>query len=292
MRVGVTGSGGLLGRTLVPLWREAGAEVLAWARADFDVTDAAATARVIGAARPDVIVHAAAWTDVDGAERDEASAMRANRDGAANVAAAAAQSGAKLLHISTDYVLTGSKRTPIPPGAKPAPLGAYARSKAAGEAAVQGSRGEWAIVRAGWIYGPGGKNFVDTMRNAARDGRSVAVVDDQVGSPTSTRLLSEALWALLAARARGIWHVAAAGETSWCGLARAVYEAAGADPSRVKACTSAESGRAAPRPAYAVLDCRATVTALGAPLPAWDEQVRAYVKTGALPACGLIRAAA
>ena len=292
MKVGVTGSGGLLGRTLVPLWREAGAEVLAWTRADFDVTDAAAATRVIGAARPDAIVHAAAWTDVDGAEREESSAMRANRDGAANVAAAAAAARATLLHVSTDYVFDGSARTPLPPGANPAPLGAYARSKAAGEAAVRGSSADWAIVRSGWIYGPGGRNFVDTMKQAARDARSVAVVDDQVGAPTSVRLLAEALWALLTARARGIWHVAAAGETSWYGLARVVYEAAGVDPSRVKACTSAESGRAAPRPAWAVLDCRATVTALGVPMPAWDEQVRAYVMTGVLPACGLMKAAA
>ncbi|MFI5206492.1 MAG: dTDP-4-dehydrorhamnose reductase [Gemmatimonadales bacterium] len=292
MKVGVTGSGGLLGRTLVPVWREAGAEVLAWTRADFDVTDAAQAARVIGAARPDAIVHAAAWTDVDGAEREESSAMRANRDGSANVAAAAAACRAALLHISTDYVFDGSARTPIAPGAAPAPLGAYARSKAAGETAVRESGSDWAIVRTGWAYGPHGRNFVDTMKQAANAGRSVAVVDDQVGAPTSVRLLAEALWALLAARARGIWHVAAAGETSWYGVARAVYEAAGADPSRVKACTSAEARRAAPRPAYGVLDCGATVTALGAPLAAWDEQVRAYVKTGALPACGLIKAAA
>lgn len=292
MKVGVTGSGGLLGRTLVPLWREAGAEVLAWTRADFDVTDAAAATRAIGAARPDAIVHAAAWTDVDGAEREAASAMRANRDGAANVAAAAAAARSTLLHISTDYVMGGSARAPIPPGRAPTPLGAYARSKAAGETAVRESKADWAIVRTGWAYGPHGRNFVDTMKQAARGGRSVSVVDDQVGAPTSVRLLAEALWALLAARARGIWHVAAAGETSWYGVARAVYEAAGADPARVKACTTAESGRAAPRPAWAVLDCRATVTALGAPMPAWDEQVRAYVKTGALPPCGLIKAAA
>ncbi len=292
MKVGVTGSGGLLGRTLVPLWREAGAEVLAWTRADLDVTDAAATQRAIGAARPDVIVHAAAWTDVDGAERDEIGAMRANRDGAAHVAAAAAAARATLLHISTDYVMGGSARTPIPPGRAPAPLGAYARSKAAGETAVRDSKAEWAIVRTGWAYGPHGRNFVDTMRQAAAAGRTVAVVDDQVGAPTSVRLLAEALWALLAARARGIWHVAAAGETSWYGVARLVYEAAGADPARVKACTSAESGRAAHRPPYAVLDCRATATALGAPMPAWDDQVRAYVMTGVLPACGLLKAAA
>jgi dTDP-4-dehydrorhamnose reductase len=292
LKVGVTGSGGLLGRTLVPLWREVGAEVVAWTRADFDVTDAAATTRAVGAARPDAIVHAAAWTDVDGAEREEAAALRANREGAANVAAAAAAAGSTLLHISTDYVFDGSARAPIPPGARPAPLGAYARTKALGEAAVRDSSSEWAIVRTGWAFGPHGRNFVDTMRQAAAAGRSVAVVDDQIGAPTSVRLLAEALWGLLAARARGIWHVAAAGQTSWCGVARLVYEAAGTDPSRVKACTTAESGRPAPRPAWAVLDCRATVTALGAPMPAWDEQVRAYVKTGVLPACGLMKAAA
>jgi len=291
LRVGVTGAGGLLGRTLVPLWREAGADVVAWAHADLDVTDGAAVARAIGQARPEVVVHAAAWTNVDGAESNPR-AMAVNETGTKTVAASANAVGATVIYISSDYVFGGAARRPIPPDATLSPVGAYATSKAAGERAVTAAAGAWLIMRTGWSYGPGGRNFVDTMRQAAREARPVQVVDDQVGAPTSVRLMAEALWALLAGRARGIWHVTAAGETSWHGVARAVYEASGADPGLVRRCSSAELNRPAPRPAYSVLDCTRTVAALGAPLPAWDDQVRAYVRTGALPACGLLEAAA
>ena len=277
---------------MVPLWRRAGADVAEWTRADADVTDSAAARRLVTAERPEVIVHAAAWTDVDGAERDAEAAMRTNRDGAAAMAAAAAEVRATIVYLSTDYVFDGSAHAPIPAATPARPIGAYARSKAAGEAAVRGSGADWLIVRTGWLYGPGGRNFVDTMRQAAVEDRAVAVVDDQVGAPTSVRLVAEALWGLLAAGARGVWHVAAAGETSWHGVARTIYAAAGADASRVRACTSAESGRPAPRPRYGVLDCSSTEVTLGAAMPSWDEQVRAYVRTRELAPCGLMRALA
>ena len=281
----------MLGQVLVPLWRAAGADVTGWTRADVDVTNRMALHAAVRAFRPDLLVHAAAWTDVDGAEADEPAALRVNRDGTANAAAACAEAGATMCYVSTDYAFDGTARTPIAPGTPVRPLSAYARSKVAGEAALRASGADWLIARTGWLYGPGGKNFVDTMRAKAADGAAVKVVDDQVGAPTSARLLAEALWALAAAGARGVLHVAAAGETSWHGVARAVYEAAGANPALVRSCSTAEFPRPATRPGYSVLDCSDTVARIG-PLPSWSEQVRHYVRTGALAGCGLMRDAA
>ena len=288
MRVGVTGADGLLGATLVPLWRRAGAEVLGWTLDDFDVLDAAATRRAVLGARPDAVLHLAAWTDVDGAEAEPDAALAVNRDGTAHVAAACREAGAQLVYLSTDYVFDGSARAPIPPATRPAPLGAYARGKAAGEAAAEASGPRWTVVRTGWLFGPGGRNFVDTVRAAAAQGRPLRVVDDQVGAPTSTALVAEGLWGLVGGGRSGRWHLAAAGAASWFEVARAVYGAVGADPALVTPCRTADAGRAAARPAYAVLDCRATETALGIALPRWEEHVVAHLRTGRVPPLGLI----
>ena len=282
----------MLGQALVPLWRAAGADVTAWTRADVDVTNRMALLAAVKAFRPDVLVHAAAWTNVDGAEADESAALRVNRDGTINAAAACAEVGAAIVYVSTDYAFDGTARAPIAPATPVRPLGAYARTKVAGEAAVRAGAAEWLIARTGWLYGPGGRNFVDTMRARAAEGATVKVVDDQVGAPTSVRLLAEVLWALVQSAARGVFHVAAAGETSWHGVARAVYEAAGKSAALVRSCSTAEFPRPATRPAYSVLDCSATVARLGAALPPWPDQVLEYVRTGALAPAGFVRHAA
>ena len=288
MRVGVTGARGLLGTTLVPLWRTAGADVVGWDLDDFDVRDADAVRRAIADARPDVVIHAAAYTAVDRAEAEPDLAMAVNRDGTANVCRACAVTGSRVVYVSTDYVFDGRTSAPIPPDARPAPLGAYARGKAEGEAAVERSNVPWTIVRSAWVFGPGGPNFVDTVQQAAMAGRALRVVDDQVGAPTSTRLLGEGLWGLVGRKARGRWHLTASGSASWFEVARTVYAAAGADVTLVSPCSTGEAGRAAPRPAYSVLDCRATARELGVSLPPWEKHVTAYVRTGRVPGLGLI----
>jgi dTDP-4-dehydrorhamnose reductase len=288
LRVGVTGARGLLGTSLVPLWRKAGAEVVGWDLDDFDLRDAGAVRRAIADARPDVVIHAAAYTAVDRAEAEPELAMAVNRDGTANVCRACAEAKARVVYISTDYVFDGTARAPIPPDASRAPLGAYARAKAEGEAAVERSAGTWSIVRSEWVFGPGGPNFVDTVRKAAMGASALRVVNDQVGAPTSTRLLSEGLWGLVRREAAGRWHLAASGAASWFEVARTVYAAAGADPALVSPCSTAEAGRAAPRPGYSVLECGATRAALGVSLPAWEKHVTAYVRTGRVPGLGLI----
>lgn len=288
MRVGVTGSNGLLGRTLVTLWRRAGADVLGWTRGDFDVRDGVATRRAIVAARPDVVVHAAAYTAVDRAEAEPELAMAVNRDGTAAVCAAGREVGARVVYVSSDYVFDGSAREPVPPSAPPAPLGAYARSKAEGERAAQASGVASLIVRTGWVYGPAGRNFVDEMRAAAAADRGVTVVDDQVGAPTSARLVSEGLWGLVRAGEGGVWHLAAAGAASWFDVAQAVFGESGKPAGLVSRCSAAAAGRAAPRPAYSVLDCRETASRIGVRLPAWEDHVRAYVRTGEQRGLGII----
>jgi dTDP-4-dehydrorhamnose reductase len=288
LRVGVTGADGLLATTLVPLWRKAGADVTAWTLADFDLRDADATRRAIVGARPEVVLHAAAYTAVDRAEAEPDVAMAVNRDGSANVCRPCRDVGARVVYVSTDYVFDGTAQAPIPPSAEPSPLGAYARSKAEGERVVVASGCPWTIVRSEWVFGPGGPNFVDTVRRAARERRPLSVVEDQVGAPTSARLLSEGLWGLLQRAATGYWHLAAAGAASWFQVARAVFAAADSDPALVSPCSTAQAGRAARRPAYSVLDCDATSAALGVPLPPWAEHVRAYVRFGRMPGIGLL----
>lgn len=288
MRVGVTGADGLLGTTLVPLWRKAGADVVAWTLRDFDVTDAEATRRAIVAARPEVVLHAAAYTAVDRAESEPDVAMAVNRDGTANVCRGCREAGARVVYVSTDYVFDGRATAPIPPDARRAPLGAYARGKAEGEAVVEASATVWTIVRSQWVFGPGGPNFVDSVRRAAAESRALEVVDDQVGAPTSTRLLSEGLWGLVRRRADGRWHLTAGGAASWFEVARTVYSAAGVEAALVSPCSTARAARAAPRPAYSVLDCGATAAALGLSLPVWEKHVTAYVRTGRVPGLGLI----
>ncbi len=284
----MTGADGLLGTTLVPLWRSAGADVIPWTLGDFDVRDGDATRRAIVGARPEIVIHAAGYTAVDRAESEPDVAMAVNRDGTANVCGACREAGARIVYVSTDYVFDGKARAPIPPDARPAPLSAYARSKAAGEAAVEGSGCRWGVVRTQWLFGPGGSNFVDTVRGAAEERRPLRVVDDQIGAPTSARLLAEGLWALTGLGLSGRWHLTAAGAASWFEVARAVYAAAGSDAALVSPCSSATSGRAAPRPAYAVLDCGVTGAALGVPLPRWDAHVTAYVRTSHMPGIGLL----
>ncbi len=267
-------------------------EVVGWTVGDFDVRDEAATRRAVAAARPDVVVHAAAYTAVDRAETEPETAMAVNRDGTANVCEACSEAGARLVYVSTDYVFDGTARAPIPPLTPAAPLGAYARSKAEGEQAVRDRAVDWLIVRAGWLFGPGRDTFVSVMRTAAEAGRPVRVVQDLVGVPTSTVLLAEGLWGLVARGERGVWHVAPRGSASWFDVAREVFAQVGASAELVTPCTAAESGRAARRPAFTVLDASRTERALGSAFPEWQRDVRAFAGRGRVPGLGLIAAEA
>jgi dTDP-4-dehydrorhamnose reductase len=273
MRVLVTGAAGMLGHDVAAAATAAGHDVLALARADLDITDPAAVAAAVRDARPDAVVNCAAWTDVDAAEAAEAAATAVNGDGAGHVAAAAAQAGAHLVHVSSDYVFDGRARAPYAEGSAVAPEGAYGRSKLAGERAVAAAGGASAIVRSSWLFGRHGRNFVATMLRLGGERDAVDVVDDQVGSPTWTGHLGPALVAIAEQRLGGVLHVAGSGSCSWFDLARETFRVAGVD-CEVRPQSSAALGRPAPRPAYSVLGS----TRPGAPvLPAWHDGLAGYL---------------
>jgi dTDP-4-dehydrorhamnose reductase len=273
MRLLVTGAAGMLGRDVVASATDAGHEVSALARADLDIADAAAVRSAVAAATPDAVVNCAAWTDVDGAETAEAEATAVNGAGAGNLADACADAGALLVHVSSDYVFDGRAQDPYREDAPTAPQGAYGRSKLAGEHAVEAAGGRSAIVRSAWVFGPHGRNFVDTMRRLGAERDELAVVDDQVGCPTYTGHLAPALLEIAERGATGYMHVAGGGSCSWFDLAVATFEETGLD-CRVRRQSTADLGRPAPRPAFSVL----TSTRDDVPvLPHWREGLRAHL---------------
>jgi dTDP-4-dehydrorhamnose reductase len=278
----VVGARGMLGRDLDALLAAEGPAYTALGRAELDLTDADAVGRAV--AGYDVVVNAAAWTDVDGAETQEEAAGAINGTAVGNLAAACAETGARLLHPSTDYVFPGDATEPIAEDAPTAPINAYGRSKLLGERAVLDLLPEHGyVVRTAWLYGRQGRSFVATMLKLAETRDHVEVVDDQQGQPTSTPALARRLLALgraaLAGRApAGIYHGTCAGQTTWYGLARAAYELSGLDPERVRPTTSDRFPRPAPRPAYSVLGHARWAAAGLDPMPHWHDALTDYLK--------------
>ncbi|MSR22638.1 MAG: dTDP-4-dehydrorhamnose reductase [Gemmatimonadetes bacterium] len=278
LRVLVTGGDGLVGSALVPELRSRGHEVIAPSRRQMDLTgDPTRVHDAVREASPHAVVNLAGYTDVDGAERDTEAAMRVNRDGAGVVAAAAAASGAHFLQLSTDYVFDGRADRPYPPEAALRPLGVYGRSKAEGEERVRGAGGSHLIVRTSWLYGAGGRSFVDAVLRRARRGETLRVVSDQRGAPTWTRSLALGLAELMEEEERGTLHLTDEGEATWHDLAVEALRLAGLD-GEVQPISSAAWGAAAPRPAYSVLDLSATRGLLKRPLPHWRESLALYVE--------------
>jgi dTDP-4-dehydrorhamnose reductase len=257
-RVLITGAGGQLGHALVEAFADD--TVTALRHEDWDVTMPVPE----GIERPDLVLHAAAWTDVDGAEADPQGAASVNLGGTANAAAL----GAPLVAYSTDYVFDGRKREPYVESDGPNPLSAYGRTKLHGEAAAGADA--W-IVRTSWLFGATGHNFVRTMLRLGAERDEVAVVDDQRGCPTYVGHLAAATRDLVDDdRPRGVWHVAADGDCTWAEFAEAIFAEARLE-CRVRRITTEELGRPAPRPANAVLRSERA----GAPeLPHWRDGLR------------------
>jgi dTDP-4-dehydrorhamnose reductase len=260
-RVLITGAGGQLGRALQEAFADD--DLVALGHEDWDVSLPPSTE--LTRAGFDLVLHAAAWTDVDGAEADPQGASTVNVGGATHAAAV----GAPLVVYSTDYVFDGRKHEPYVESDSPHPVSAYGRSKLLGEAAAGDDA--W-IVRSSWLFGPTGRNFVRTMLRLAAERDEVAIVDDQRGCPTFVGHLASATRELVDHRLpKGIWHLAAAGHCTWADFAEAIFEEAGLD-CRVRRIATEELGRPAPRPAYAVLRSERA----GAPvLPHWREGLRA-----------------
>jgi dTDP-4-dehydrorhamnose reductase len=252
-------------------------EVTALDRDSLDITDPNACRAAV--AGHDIVVNVAAWTAVDEAETQEAAAFAVNAVGAANLARACEVAGARMVHVSTDYVFAGDAPGPYSEDAPLSPTSAYGRTKAAGEWAVQALCPQSWIVRTAWLYGAHGPNFVKTMARLAAAEDTISVVDDQRGQPTWTVDLAGALVRLVETEAPfGTYHGTSSGETTWFGFAQAIYKELGLDPDRVKPTTTAAYPRKAPRPSYSVLGHEAWRGAALDPLPHWQASL-----TRALP---------
>ena len=278
MKVLVTGAGGMLAQELLPALEAGGHTFVPLTRAQLDVTDAAAVRLAAMSAQPDWICHLAAYTDVDGCESNEARALRVNGDGAGHAAAAAEAVGAGVLAISTDYVFAGDDATPRRETDEVGPLSAYGRTKLAGERAVRAANVRHAIVRTAWLYGKGGRNFVDTIRTRALAGGPLKVVDDQRGAPTWTHDLARAIVQLMEYNATGTFHATNEGSCTWYEFAQEICRLSGADVA-VARISSAELARPARRPAVSVLDTIRLAQAIGRRLPLWQDALARYLKS-------------
>lgn len=270
----MTGAAGMLGHRVVADARARGWDVAGVDLPDGDLTDPQVAQDLVEEHAPDAVIHCAAFVDVDGAEAKEDLAHAVNVDASANVAAAAAALNARVVAVSTDYVFDGTLTgRPYVESDPTNPLGAYGRTKYAGEVALANHNPNHAIARTAWLFGVGGKNFCDTMLNAGATRESVSVVTDQVGSPTWTGHLAPALLDLAAGDATGVFHTAGGGRCSWHALTVKLYELAGVT-ARVDETTAAEFARPAPRPAWSVLATERDETPR---LPPWEEGVAGYL---------------
>jgi dTDP-4-dehydrorhamnose reductase len=252
----VLGAGGMLGHDLVAeLSTMDDVELTATTRSTVDIRDEVAVRKAVDG--QDVVLNATAWTDVDGAEADPDGALAVNGSAVGLIARACADAGARLLHVSTDYVFPGDATSPYPEDAPTDPINAYGRSKLAGEEHVLATPNGY-VVRTAWLYGEHGNNFVKTMLKLAQTKPTLDVVDDQRGQPTWSADVAARIADLGTALgrgegARGIFHATSSGEASWYELAREVFLLIGADPARVRPTSSAAFPRPAPRPAYSAL---------------------------------------
>jgi dTDP-4-dehydrorhamnose reductase len=275
MRVVLTGAGGLVARALIPALEGAGHDVLPLRRADADITDFAGLHHALTNFKPEWVVNLAAYTKVDDAETHADHAYLVNALGARNVALAALEAGAAILHLSTDYVFDGIAAAPRREYDPPAPRSVYGISKLAGERAVCEVSTRHLIVRTAWLYGHGGSHFVSAILKKARAGEPVAVVDDQRGSPTFTHDLAAQLVRLIAARQYGTYHVTNSGECTWWDFAALVLSRSKL-PAPARTTTSA-LGRPAPRPAHSVLSNLLAERATGAVMPGWEDAATRYL---------------
>jgi dTDP-4-dehydrorhamnose reductase len=278
MKILLIGARGMLGGDLQPIL-SVQHEVFGKDIQDLDITDPAQTQKAVGALQPQTVINAAAFTDVDGCESQKGRAFAVNAEGAGHVARACRQAGARLIHLSTDYVFDGTSRVPYTEEASPHPLNVYGESKLQGEKAVQEAGGNQLILRTAWLYGKHGGNFVDTILRLASQQEELRVVDDQRGSPTFTRDLSRAIARLMDKDVRGILHVTNSGACSWFEFAQKILEIKKPlnDRLRLIPISSRELARPAPRPANSVLDCSRFEGLTGSKMRPWEDALQAYL---------------
>ena len=276
----ITGGKGMLAQALYSVLRARDVNVNAVPRKEWDITDPPQIELMIEDYRPTLIFNCAAYTKVDLAESERDAAMACNADAVGSLAEICRDSAVALVHFSTDYVFDGTLNRPLRPDDPVGPRSVYGQSKLKGERLLQASSpAHWMIVRTAWLYGWGGANFVRTMVNAAKAGKALSVVNDQVGSPTYTMDLARATLGLLDRGASGIWHISNAGETTWLDFARAIFEEWRLTPllqSTTSAQWKAQHPQSAIRPAYSVLDVSPIEKLLGRPMRHWREALRDF----------------
>lgn len=283
VRILITGARGMLGQDVAAAFAAAGHDVTATDLPEVDITDPESSAAAV--AGHDWVVNTAAYTAVDRCETEEATAFRINGIGPAVLGRSAHRAGARLVHISTDYVFSGDATTPYAEDAPLAPRSAYGRTKAAGEWAARAECPTALVVRTAWLYGAGGPNIARTIARVAGERETLAFVDDQRGQPTTTADVARYLVDLLAAEAPpGIYHATSEGETTWHGFAQAVLEELGADPARVRPIRTADYPLPAVRPAYSVLGHDRSDAVGVARLPHWRAALAASAAAGVLVA--------
>lgn len=279
MKILVTGARGQLGRALTRQAAVRGHELVGLDLPELDVINQAAVRAAVAASRPRIIINCAAFTAVDAAETQEALAFAVNGGAVAHLQAAADEFGARLIQISTDYVFSGDGTRALGEDEPPAPKSVYGRSKLAGERAAQRAV-DHLVVRTAWMFGEGGSNFVEAIRRQLEGGnRHLRVVADQRGCPTYAGDLADALIALSCAQVRGILHVVNGGQASWHEFATEIAAQLGIEAT-IEPVTSGEIARAAPRPAFAVLDTRRLAAILGSALPDWQDALARYLRSG------------
>jgi dTDP-4-dehydrorhamnose reductase len=275
MRVTLFGASGLLGHDLVQVLSGEQGQLTALSSKDADLRDRSRVREVIRDSRPDWILLAAAYTDVDGCESHRDRAFAVNCEGAINVAQAAREAGSRLMFLSTDYVFDGAKRSPYTTDDPRKPASVYGESKARAEERLLEILPEVCIARTSWLFGHGGKCFPTTLLKLALTRPEISVVNDQRGSPTFTRDLASALVQLCRASARGIVHVTNSGNCTWYEFASEIVRASGL-PTAVKPVTTAEFPRPARRPAYSVLSPD-SLHAYNIRMPQWQDALRRYL---------------
>ena len=281
----VTGCRGQLGRDLMALF-SADHSVRGVDLEEFDIRDRERTLEAIGEAEPGIVMHAAAYTDVDGCEGNRELAMAVNADGAENIAVACSKVGARMVYYSTDYVFDGKADHPYTEDDQTDPQTAYGQSKLAGEQAVQGVLDDCVIVRIAWLYGQYGRNFVKTMiklglqqRHDLQGGREIAplkVVDDQLGTPCWTMDIARQTDAVLSGQLTGLFHATSEGETSWYGFAEAIFAALDIDVV-MEPCTSDKFPRPAPRPRRSTLTNQRLNEAGLNVMPDWSSSLESFL---------------
>ena len=276
MKILITGSNGMLGHDLIEVLKD-GNELILTTSETLDITDREHVLEFILDSEPDIVINSAAYTDVDGCETNQDLAYSVNGEGVKNLALACREIDATLVHISTDYIFNGKNTKPLCEDDEIGPISVYGKSKLEGEKAILEILDKFFIIRTAWLYGINGRNFPKTMLELAENHSEITVVYDEVGTPTYTSDLAEAIFQLIKTDYYGIYHITNSDSCSWCEFARYIFEIAGRDV-KVIPVTASEFARPAPRPHYSVLNNKNWVEKGFEPLRSYKEAIKEYIE--------------